>query len=131
MSNLIEKPSVDVIIVDSLLEIPENFTGMANILGDKHYFKDGIRHREDGPAVELVNGDKEYYVDGLLHREDGPAIIWADGYKKYFLNGGLHRIDGPAIETPDGFKSYWIDGKQTTRKAQEVLYFFMRLKGLL
>jgi len=44
-------------------------------------------HREDGPAVELVNGTKEWYLDGKRHREDGPAVEWAIGVKVYYLNG--------------------------------------------
>ena len=33
------------------------------------------------------NGDKEWYLDGKRHREDGPAIEWADGNKWWYLNG--------------------------------------------
>jgi len=28
------------------------------------YTLNGVIHREDGPAVELVNGDKQYWVNG-------------------------------------------------------------------
>lgn len=27
--------------------------------------------------------------DGLLHREDGPAVEWADGFKFWYLNGEI------------------------------------------
>lgn len=33
------------------------------------------------------NGDKRYYRDGLIHREDGPAVELSDGYKIWCLNG--------------------------------------------
>jgi len=31
--------------------------------GDKRWYLNGERHREDGPAVELVDGSKEWYLD--------------------------------------------------------------------
>ena len=33
------------------------------------------------------NGDKEWYLDGKRHREDGPAVEGASGYKHWYLNG--------------------------------------------
>lgn len=33
------------------------------------------------------NGDKEWWLNGKRHREDGPACEWADGDKKWYLNG--------------------------------------------
>lgn len=32
-------------------------------------------------------GNKEWYLNGKRHREDGPAIEWADGTKSWYLNG--------------------------------------------
>jgi hypothetical protein len=56
--------------------------------GDKHWFKGGYLHREDGPAV--ISDELDYsawYIEGVLHREDGPSIefyedgkIWASSY---------------------------------------------------
>jgi hypothetical protein len=48
--------------------------------------------------------------NGLLHREDGPAIEYADGYKAWYINGKFHRIDGPAIVGLDGYKSWYLEG---------------------
>ena len=31
-------------------------------------------------------GDKHWYLNGLLHREDGPAVEWPDGEKFWYLN---------------------------------------------
>ena len=42
------------------------------------YYKDGKKHREDGPAVELKNGTMEWWIDGQRHRDDGPACIYKD-----------------------------------------------------
>ncbi len=35
-----------------------------DINNDKHYLKDGVHHREDGPALERNNGGIEYYLHG-------------------------------------------------------------------
>ena len=51
------------------------------------WYKNGVRHREDGPAIEYADGRKQWYLNGLLHREDGPAFEWADGEKQWYLNG--------------------------------------------
>ena len=55
--------------------------------GDKHWFLNGLFHREDGPACEYENGDKYWYLNGKRHREDGPAIEWENGSKAWYLNG--------------------------------------------
>jgi hypothetical protein len=55
--------------------------------GDKHWYLNGKRHREDGPAVEYTNGNKFWYLNGKQHREDGPAVEWISGSKAWFLNG--------------------------------------------
>ena len=47
---------------------------------------------------EGADGDKSWYLNGKRHREDGPAIEDADGDKFWYLNGKQHREDGPAIE---------------------------------
>jgi len=55
--------------------------------GDKYWYLNRKRHREDGPAVEYANGDKFWYQNGELHREDGPAIELTNGNKFWYLNG--------------------------------------------
>jgi hypothetical protein len=32
--------------------------------GTKIWYRNGKRHREDGPAIEYVNGDKAWYLNG-------------------------------------------------------------------
>jgi len=56
--------------------------------GTQFWYKDGLRHREDGPAV-IVGDSKFWYYNGLLHREDGPAIISPNGVKTYYIHGML------------------------------------------
>lgn len=52
----------------------------------KYYYKNGYRHREDGPAVEYINGRKEWRIVGRLHRMDGPAAIYLDR-EEWWING--------------------------------------------
>lgn len=51
--------------------------------------RDGLLHREDGPAVERSNGSREWFLDGQRHREDGPAIEYHDGTHEWYLDGKL------------------------------------------
>ena len=60
------------------------------------------------------NGDKDWYLNGERHREDGPAVEWADGEKWWYLNGKRHREDGPAFERADGSKSWYLNDKLLT-----------------
>ena len=65
--------------------------------------------------MKFANGDKHWYVNGLLHREGGPAIERADGGKQWYLNGQCHREDGPALEFSDGTKYWLYEGKSCTQ----------------
>ena len=55
--------------------------------GDKFWYQNGLRHRENGPAIELSNGNKHWYQNGKLNRENGPAIELSNGDKEYWVNG--------------------------------------------
>ena len=57
------------------------------------------------------NGDKEWFLNGKRHREDGPAVEWAGGTKKWYLNGKPHREAGPAIEFANGTKMWYLNGE--------------------
>lgn len=35
----------------------------------------------------------DWYKNGLYHREDGPATIWSDGVDVYYLKGSRYFID--------------------------------------
>ncbi|HNC55219.1 MAG TPA: hypothetical protein PLP33_07235 [Leptospiraceae bacterium] len=66
--------------------ISENFTGVAEYSnGNKHWYKEGRLHREDGPAVEWIIGYKEWWVEGLRHRTDGPAVEYPNGDKFWYV----------------------------------------------
>lgn len=60
--------------------------------------KQGEYHSiHDKPSVwEFVNKKwyfKSWYKNGLCHRETGPAIIWYNGYLQYWLNGDCYYQD--------------------------------------
>ena len=55
--------------------------------GDTYWYKDDVLHRENGPAVILVNDLKEWYKYGELHRKDGPAVKYDNGYKEWYIDG--------------------------------------------
>lgn len=58
----------------------------------------------------------EYYKGGILHRDDGPAIEYFDGGYTYYKHGKIHRTDGPAATTSNGCFFWWYDNVWT--KAQ-------------
>ena len=74
--------------------------------------RDGLLHREDGPAVERSNGSREWYRGGKLHRGDGPAVEYADGDRFWFRHDKLHREDGLAIERSNGSREWFLDGQR-------------------
>ena len=82
--------------------------------GNQHWYFEGKRHREGGPAVELADGSKIWYVDGKCHRTDGPAYLGVNGAKLWYVDDKLHRTDGPAVEYANGTKHWCLDGKQLT-----------------
>jgi hypothetical protein len=75
-------------------------------------------------------GTIEYYKNGLLHREDGPAVITNKDYKEWWNEGLLHNLNGPARIYPDGREGYFIHGEPTTKEALEFLRDIMKYKGI-
>ena len=71
-------------------EITVDFSGITR------FFKDGLLHRLDGPAIISPDRAEYWYKDGKLHREGGPAVILSNGYKEWYKEGNIHREDGPA-----------------------------------
>lgn len=54
------------------------------------WWEDGKLHRLDGPALDDKTG-QWYYINGVRHREDGPAVIRHDtpnvaGYEEWWMN---------------------------------------------
>ena len=97
-------------------ELGSGITVRIDTIGDRRWFKNGKKHRKDGPAIEWANGHREWWINGFPHRENGPAMEWADGGREWWLNGLRHRDDGPAVERADGTQEWWIDGKRKRAK---------------
>lgn len=86
------------------------------------WYLNGLKHREDGPAIEWSNGDKEWYQHGVPYRKNGPTVERANG-NLYWHNkkGELHREDGPAAKiknqkTGKFTYSYYIRGVYFTKE---------------
>lgn len=58
------------------------------------YTRNGILHRDDGPAVEQTNGTRQWFVHGMRHCADGPAIRERHGYCEWWTNNTYVRSDG-------------------------------------
>jgi hypothetical protein len=70
----------------------------------------GRLHREDGPAVVTKSGEGVCWMrDGKLHREDGPAYFF-NGLEEWFIDGRPHRVGGPALIKQNGEPRWYIDG---------------------
>jgi hypothetical protein len=63
--------------------------------GTQLWVKNGIIHKEDGPAIIYPNGTMMWVVNGIVHNENGPALIRSDGSRGWFLNGQIYKISGP------------------------------------
>ena len=66
---------------------------------------------EDGPVVQ-PDGCTIWYRNGIVHRGDGPAIERADGTREWFAEGMRHCDTGPAVTSPDGGRRWFIHGKE-------------------
>lgn len=66
--------------------------------------------------------------NGIIHREDGPAIKHSNGYCSWYFNGNFHRINGPAID--HATRKYWFfHGKYIDCNSQEEFERLLRLKA--
>lgn len=83
-----------------------------NEFGDAYWYKNGLFHREDGPAVECSDGDKYWYKNALKHREDGPAIERWNGKKEWWINDVQY--------TEDEFNQ-WLAKKHLNEKLHSTL----------
>jgi len=74
----------------------------------------GKTHRDNGPAIiDLNNNFKYYYKNGMRHRADGPAveeIFYKRGEYEYVVEGRWHRMDGPAIKRANGDELWYHRG---------------------
>lgn len=61
------------------------------------HVKDGLLHSETHPAM-TGGGVECWFKNGVYHREGGPAYVETNERRTHWcINGNLHRIDGPAL----------------------------------
>lgn len=51
----------------------------------KRYIKNVLS--QEKIILFTISGNKFWYLNGKRHREDGPAIIYSNGEKRWYLNG--------------------------------------------
>ena len=49
-----------------------------NLDGSKNWFRNGRRHREDGPAIEYSDGVKQYWYEGELYENISSNEEWKE-----------------------------------------------------
>jgi len=66
------------------------FTGcLINKSGYKVWYKDGLKHREDGPAIEWKNGDKKWWLNNVQYTKQE----WIIATRKIKIERVLKAID--------------------------------------
>ena len=55
--------SLNNIFIGNCTILPTSYTGIAIRNGSKYWFKDGLRHRLDGPAIEFGSGLKYWFIN--------------------------------------------------------------------
>jgi len=66
--------------------------------------------------VVRYDGQKQWWINGVRHREDGPAVIDEGEMSQWWTNGALHREDGLAIGYEDGSKDWFLLGQEVTEE---------------
>ena len=84
----------------------------------------------NGCLINKNNNNTAWFKNGVYHRENGPALEYIDGHKKWCLNGEYHRTNGPAIEYPDGSKEWYLNGTQLTEQEHRLKVRHIKLKLL-
>ncbi len=76
------------------------------------------------PVIDAY-GNKHWYTDGVRHREDGPSYVGANGEETWRLYGELHRIDGPAVTYVNKTQSWYVRGINCTSNKE-----FQKIAGV-
>lgn len=72
-----------------------DFTGTyCDLNGNIYTYVEGMFHSiNDEPSIIMVNGDKHWYKHGVQHRENKPAIIFVDKPCEYYYNGERIKLE--------------------------------------
>lgn len=94
-----------------------------------------IGRDNDLPAVEFEDGNKIYVKNGVVHRENGPAHIarslMGGNVNSYYKDGVLNRLDGPAVikwefgdtygKLPPSAMAFYINGEEVSKAQVEFI----------
>lgn len=98
----------------SSLHRDDDYPSVIKIDGTKKWYKNGKLDRDEnlGPAI-IFNDFQAYYKNGKKHRINGPAIIHSDGSCEWYKDSKLDRDEnlGPAVITFDGSYFYYKNGQ--------------------
>ena len=83
------------------------------------WYKDGVLHREDGPAIEYRNGTTKWYLNGKRHREDGPAAQYTHFISQAMQGSNLWFLDD--IQYTEEEFNEWLAKKKLNEKLQQKL----------
>jgi hypothetical protein len=101
----------------------------------EYHNEKGLLHRLDRPARIWTRGENKgdlaWFINGLRHREDGPAIEYQDGTKAWFINDKRHREDGPAIVYYNNAKSWYLNGIEYSEREYYQEITNIKLKRIL
>lgn len=81
-----------------------------------------IARTDENDYVEDQWGNKCWYRMGVLHRDNAPAVQWANGGDSWYHKGRLHRADGPAINRA-GCTSWFVHGREVSAEECSILSF--------
>jgi len=112
----LDKYKVEILVGDKSICLSKD---QARRLAEKLYyltFDEEISPEGQIEVVERANGTKWWYLNGVRHRDDGPAIEKLNGEKHWMRYDKFHREDGPAREWANGDKEWWIDGIKMTEE---------------
>lgn len=89
----------------------------------KHWYVNGKRHRENGPAVEYSDGSEEWWVNDQLHREDGPAVTTSMiDQEEYWLNNNqMSKEEWQAATNTSLVKVFFFDEEHNQKGMKEYL----------
>ena len=88
----------------------------AENIGGHRWYKNGMLHRENGPAIQRFDGSFAFMLDNKYHRDNGqPAVVYIDDGKtvreEWWFNGERHRANGPAVTTKFGEEQWYWKGQ--------------------
>ncbi len=58
------------LVIKSWDDLPYKFSGVINYFGNYHWYLNGKKHRDDGPALIYFDGSKVYYFNDFYSSQE-------------------------------------------------------------